>query len=450
MNRAHKWITAACLGTALIASGAGVAWASPQAPAAAAAPQATRAEYDALTAEKAATDPQQKVKMLDDFVAKYPNSPYIPQGLIYTDYYTAYFALKNYPQTLVYVDKVLALSGLQRLPALFARAQAYAAGSSDPALQTPDAYTKARDASALGMDALNQLAKPASLTDDAFATAKKTYAFLFDSVAGLANTGLKDYKAAADSYRAALAVDADPKDAVTHFRLGGADLQQMPMNTDEGFWELARAIALGIPGDAQVRTYLRSKIQQYQQIVACDKLLDDEVTQLVTLAGSTADRPASLGIPSGDDLMKASNDTANFISWLQEGSDHGKVMWLAACGQQYPGVVVRVMEIVSGDGDNVTLRVYRPAAADPDAATKEMDAATAPNMEVHVVGQPEVKKLSKDDELRFTGTVSGYQQSPFLLTWDNAMVNADDLKDLLTPATTPGARKPRGAAAPKK
>ena len=64
-----------------------------------------------------------------------------------------------------------------------------------------------------------------------------------------------------------------------------------------------------------------------------------------------------------------------------------------------------------GDGDNVTLKVYRPAAADPDAATKEMDAATDPNMEVHVVGQPDAKKLMKDDQVRFTGTLSGVLRS---------------------------------------
>ena len=34
----------------------------------------------------------------------------------------------------------------------------------------------------------------------------------------------------------------------------------------------------------------------------------------------------------------------------------------------------------------------------------------------------------KDDFVRFTGTLSGYTQSPFLLTWDNAKVNPEDLR----------------------
>jgi len=82
----------------------------------------------------------------------------------------------------------------------------------------------------------------------------------------------------------------------------------------------------------------------------------------------------------------------------------------------------------------LTLRVFR-------APTQEaMEAATAPNMEVHIVGQSEASRLSKDDYIRFTGTVTGYQPTPFLLTWDESKVNAEDL-----PAQ--GAPGRRGAAA---
>jgi len=239
---------------------------------------------------------------------------------------------------------------------------------------------------------------------------------------------------------------------VTHYHLGLAYLQDTPPQPVDGYWELSRSIALKVSGDAQVRAYLKNQLLHYQML-GCDKLADDEINQWVTLAGSSNDRPATLKIASADDLQKARDDTANFIPWLQEGSDHGQTMWLATCGLEYPDVVVRVKEIVPADGDNVTLKVFRPSAADPDAATKEMEAATDPNMELHIVGQPDAKKLNKDDELRFTGTVSAYQQSPFMLTWDNAKVNADDLKDLLTPEKpaggAPGTKRPARAPAKK-
>ena len=237
---------------------------------------------------------------------------------------------------------------------------------------------------------------------------------MFNTVAGMTESQLKDYKSAEASYKAVLALD--PNDAVTHFRLGVADLQDMPPQSVDGFWELSRSIALKGPGEAQVRTYLRSQLLHYQQ-PACEKLGDDEINQLVTLAGSSGDRPATLTIPSADDLQKARDDTENFLPWLQEGGDHGKTMWLATCGLEYPDVAVRVMDIMPTDNDNFTLHVFR-------AATQEaMQAATAPNMEVHIVMQPDAKRVMKDDFVRFTGTLSGYQQTPFMLTWDNAKIN---------------------------
>src|SRR5207245_10436173 len=154
---------------------------------------------------------------------------------------------------------------------------------------------------------------------------------------------------------------------------------------------------------------------------------------------------ASMTIPSAEDLQKSRDDTANFLPWLQGGGEHGRIMWLATCGLEYPDVGVKILDIMPADNDNFTLKVYRPAAADPDAAAKEMDAATMPNMEVHIVGQADVKRLMKDDAVRFTGTLKDYQQSPFLLTWANEKVNPEALE----PATT-GGKRPARPAAPKR
>ena len=368
---------------------------------------------------------------------------------IYGDYDATYFSLKNYPKTIEYVDKLLALPDISkpeqigtRLQTFGYRAQASLYGSGEKELQTPEAYTKARDAATQGVQTLNQWQKPQNMSDDQFANNKKALGVLFNSVAGIAESGLKDYKAAADSYKAVLALD--PSDAVTHFRLGVAYLQEMPPDAPNGFWELSRSIALKGPGEAQVRTYLRNQLLHYQQ-PSCDKLADDEMNQMITLAGTSADRPASMTIPSAEDLQKSRDDTANFLPWLQGGGEHGRIMWLATCGLEYPDVGVKILDIMPADNDNFTLKVYRPAAADPDAAAKEMDAATMPNMEVHIVGQADVKRLMKDDAVRFTGTLKDYQQSPFLLTWDNAKVNPEDLQ----PAPT-GGKRPARPAAPKR
>jgi len=414
---------------------------APPAAAAQANPGYTTEEFNAYNQAKSTADPAAKIKALDAFVAKYNNPTLMPY--VYTDEYQAYYATKNYAKTIETIDKLLALGdkldAATKLRALLSRAQAYGAGATDPALQTPEMLTKTRDTAAQGLTLANGLAKPANMTDAQFDTQKKSLGFIFNSVAGTAASYQKDWKATIASFKVALTMNAE--DAFTHYRLGAAYLQDAPPQANDGFWELGRSLALKIQGGDQVKQYMRGRLVQYQQ-PGCDKLADDEINQIVTQAGAGTDKPADFNIPSAQDLQTARDDTNSFLPWLQEGGAHGKTMWLATCGLEYPDVAVRVMEIVQGDAaDKFTLRVFRAPTED------EMKAGTAPNMEIHVAGQPEVKGIHKDDLLRFTGTLNGYQQTPFLLTWDDSKVNSDDLNDLTAPTPTPG-RGGRGGAAP--
>ena len=273
MKPACKWVSVAFIAAALVISAAAATWAAPQEQQQK--PNYTLAEYNAYQDAHNEKDPQAKVKKLDDFVMKFTGSALMMY--IYGDYYITYYSLKNYPQTIEYVDKLLALPMVDlgtRLQSLGYRAQAMLYGSSMKELQTPEAYTKAKDAAAQGLQTLNQWQKPQNMSDEQFANNKKGLGVLFNSVAGIAESGLKDYKSAAESYKAVLALD--PSDAVTHFRLGVAYLQEMPPDAPNGFWELARSIALKGPGEAQVRTYLRNQLLHYQQ-PSCDKLADDEM-----------------------------------------------------------------------------------------------------------------------------------------------------------------------------
>lgn len=445
MKRTYTWTGALWFGLALlIGAGAAAAWAAPrQQQAQQQKPAYTLAEYNAYQAAHNEQNVATRMKDLDDFVMKYPMSALLPY--VYRDYYLGYYGSKDYAKAIDYADKELALGEKvdigTRLEAYIVWAQGFLAGQASKDLQTPEMLTKTKNAVAEGLKTLASWQKPEKMTDDQFAKQKKDTAMEFNTVAGMADSSLKDFKGAQASYKANLALD--PNDAITHFHLGVAYLQDMPPMTTDGFWELARSIGLKGPGQAQVQTYLRSELLHYQQ-PSCENLADDEIKDLVTQASGTNDKPATLMVPSADDLQKARDDTADFLPWLQEGGDHGKTMWLATCGLEYPDVAVRVMNITPGDGDNFTLDVFR-------APTQEaMQAATAPNMQVHIVMQPDVKRINKDDFVRFTGTLTGYTQNPFLLTWDKATVNPEDLQP-----EKPGAKKPPAAgggrpAAPKK
>ena len=433
----RKWIVtgAGLLWIALgISSSAGNLWAAPQAATDQAKPGYSLAEYNQYQAADKEANPQQKVKALDDFVKAYPNSTLMPY--IYRDYYTTYMALKNYAQAVEYADRMIALGDkidtTGKLEAYYTRAQAFYLGAGGKDMQTPDALTKARDASVAGLKVLDDLKKPDAVAADQFEQQKKGVKVLFNAVAALASTNMKDYAAAAGYYKTVLSIT--PEDPVTHYRLGIVDLQMNPPMGTDGFWELARAIDLKIPNDAQVRAYLKNQIIRYQQ-PACDKLVDDQVTELLTLAASATEKPATLNVPSAADLQKARDDTANFIPALMAGGDAGKAMWLASCGLEYPDVGVRVMEPPAVEGDTVTLKVFR------GATPEEIEAATMANMTVKIDGQPEAKRLEKDAVVRFTGTLTGYTQSPFMLTWDKAKINMEDLPEEKGPAKKGPAKK---------
>jgi tetratricopeptide (TPR) repeat protein len=439
----RKWIVtgAGLLWIALaMGSGAGKLWAAPQA-ADQAKPGYSLAEYNQYQAADKETNPQQKVKLLDAFVTAYPNSTLMPY--IYRDYYTTDMALKNFAQAIEYTDRMIALGDkidtTGRLEAYYTRAQAFYLGMADKALQTPDALTKTRDAALAGLKTLEDLKKPDAVAADQFETQKKGVKVLFNAVAALSSTTMKDYAAAAGYYKTLLSID--PNDAVSHYRLGIVDLQMTPPMGTDGFWELARAIDLKIPNDAQVRAYLKNQIIRYQQ-PACDKLVDDQVNELLTLAASATDKPATLNVPSAADLQKARDDTANFIPALIAGGDAGKAMWLASCGLEYPDVGVRVMDAPMVEGDTVTLKVFR------GATPEEIEAATISNMTVKVVGQAEAKRLEKDAVVRFTGTLTGYTQNPFMLMWDKAKINTEDLPEEKGPAKKGPAKKAPAKKAP--
>ncbi|HVA94891.1 MAG TPA: tetratricopeptide repeat protein [Candidatus Dormibacteraeota bacterium] len=432
----RKWMVtgAGLLWIALgIGTGTGKLWAAPQAANTQAKPTYTLAEYNAYKAADAQQNPQQKIKLLDQFVKTYPISTLMPY--VYRDYYLTDYALKNFSGTIEYADKMVGLGDKVdtqgQLEAYVARAQAYYVGSgTDKSLQTPDAQTKARDAAVQGLKTMDEWKKPAAMTQDNYDKQVKGFKVLFNSIAAMTSTSLKDYAQAANYYKTVLSLD--PTDAISHFRLGVVYLQMTPPQADDGFWELARSIGLKSPNGPnaqQVKTYLKNQIIRYQQ-PACDNLVDNQVNQLITLASTTDIRPATMTIPSAADLQKARDDTANFLPALEGGGDAGNVMWLASCGLEYPDVGVRVMADPVVDGDNITFMVFRGST--PEA----IEAATAPNMQVTVVGQPEAARVAKDAVVRFTGTLVGYTQNPFMLTWNKAKINPEDI-----PAEKGSARK---------
>ena len=162
-------------------------------------------------------------------------------------------------------------------------------------------------------------------------------------------------------------------------------------------------------------------------------MTDAELAELLQLAASSPERPDSYKLASADELTAARKDMTmkSVIADLKEGGDKAKVTWLAACGLEFPEVPGKVIEVVPA-ADGAQLKI---AFVTSDA---EFDAATTPNLDVKVAGQPDVAKVEKDSAIHFTGTLVSYDPDPaFMLHWDKAKVKEEDLPKANSPAKKP-------------
>ena len=416
----RKWMVSGVgLWLALLWAGAAQpgAWGAPQEK-----PAYTLAEYNAYNACVAEKAAPLRVRCFDDFVAKYPSSTLLIY--VYRNYYNTYNELKNYPKVIELADREIAfgdkIDAGTRFEAIYLRTLAFNNVFSEKGADSKDQCTKERAAALQGLQVLNQLQKPETLSPEDFEKNKKGPAALFNYTAGFCAAHLKDYKSAIDSYKAALA--ANPDDAVTYFRLGVAYLQSDPPQHMDGFWALARSVGLRKgPGEDPVRAYLRKQLYNYQ-LPACDKLLDAEMNELLSLAASSPERPATYKFPSSADLQKAREETTNFITDLKADGDKAKLIWLATCGLEFPEVVGKVIE-VSPTENGAVLKLYNGTTQD------EIEKATTPNMEVKVEGQPDAKRVQKDDPVRFSAVLMAYDPDPFLLHWEKGKINPEDIPE---------------------
>ena len=403
----------------------------------------TMAEYNSYQACAAEKNPQAQVKCLDDFVAKYPNSALLVY--IYPLYYNAYSQLKNWPKVIENADKLIAMGDKVEPPiryqAYYARAFAYSNMGTGPEVQAQ--APKACEAAKAGLKTLGELKKPDTMSEEDFTKQKQQPAILFNYTLAQCSMIQKDYQTAIDSYKAVL--EKNPDDAITSYKIGQAYMAMNPPQQMDAFWYFAKAASAKNANQTQatqVKTYLRKLIANYQGGNVCDNLIDAELNELLQLASTSAERPASYKLISTADLDAARKDMtiASVIADLKAGGDKAKVTWLAACGLEFPDVPGKLIEVTPGS-DAVQLKV---AFVTSDA---EFDAKTTPDMDVKVVGQPEASKLEKDNPVRFTGTLVAYDPEPnFMLHWDKAKVNAEDIpkekEKKGTPKKRPVTKKP--------
>jgi tetratricopeptide (TPR) repeat protein len=398
----------------------------------------TMPEYNSYQACAQDKVPASQVKCFDDFFAKYPNSALLIYAYPIT--YQAYSQLKNWQKVMEFADKLVELGDKvgpnEKYGAMYARAYAYnMLNSNDPAVAKAE-----MDSCAAGLALIPELKKPEQIDEKTFDTQKKQAAIYLNGTCAQAAMVQKDYANAVKYYKAVLGLN--PDEAITSYRLGLAYLSMTPPQTMDGFWSIARAITSKNATEQQVKqlkTYLRQRIVVYQGGTVCDSLTDAELNELLQLAGSSAERPASYTLVGADQLSAARNGMtiASVMSDLKAGGDKAKVTWLAACGLEFPEVPAKVIDVVPGT-DAIDFKAAFVTSEE------EFNAATTADMDVKVVGQPEAARVEKDSAFHFTATLVGYDPAPnFMVHWDKGKVKADDIPPEKAAPKKPAPRRPR-------
>ena len=127
-----------------------------------------------------------------------------------------------------------------------------------------------------------------------------------------------------------------------------------PPQQMDALWYFARAATSKSCERAAIQDKLRltcgSCSANYQGGNVCDNLTDAELNELLQLAGSSADRPASYKLASSADLDGGPKDMtiASVVTDLKAGGDKGKLTWPASCGLEFPEVPGKLIEIAPG------------------------------------------------------------------------------------------------------
>ncbi len=252
-------------------------------------------QYQQAAAEK---DPQRRIALLDAFVAKYPESSFMPYVL--NLYYPAYMALKNYRMAFEYADRLLVLGSPlgpdARLQALYIRCKTF------QDVFDPHAPNAAAELSKNRYDALEavrliaSLTKPAGskISDADFAASKRDLTAQMLNLAADADVKLHDTVSAEDELKGVL--QNNPSDGWAEYTLGLLYMKDNPPQAAEGVWLMARAIPARPDAEAAIRKNLRNLLMAYQHS-NCEAAAESEMNDLIRQASSSPERPASFSIP---------------------------------------------------------------------------------------------------------------------------------------------------------
>jgi tetratricopeptide (TPR) repeat protein len=167
------------------------------------------AEYNNFAEADRAKDAAEKVILLDAFVSKYPDSPFL--AYVYQSYYEAYEKLKNFQKVMEFAEKRLSsplnVDINKHFEAAVTWARAYnSVHSDDLALAA-----KAHEIAQRGLAIIPSLKRPDHMDEKTFASEMREATIYLNATIAAAAMTMKDYKVVKDSLGAVVVLSTyDP------------------------------------------------------------------------------------------------------------------------------------------------------------------------------------------------------------------------------------------------
>jgi tetratricopeptide (TPR) repeat protein len=394
-----------------------------------------RDEYDAYTALANEKTPAKLIPLADAFLQKYPNS--IVKADVLLRQMGAYAQSNDVAKAVDVGQKVLQADP-DNLPALrflsFTFPFLYKADEPDATSKLSRADSDAHH----GLEVLQKLQKPAGATDEQFQQGVKDVRSVFNNCVGFAALQHKDYANAVTAFKAA--VDDNPSDVYTFYRLGLAYMYSTPPDYDHALWYIARAVALAKastnPAGDEIDKFLKRAYVNYH---GNDQGLADTVAQAagaVNPPDGFKVAPMEVPKPTGDPNKDAFN-TMTFP--LKLGGEKAQKTWDALKGQavELGGAVDSVEK--GTDPNTYLVRI--------DILDQSKSVEGVYDIELKDSTQPNVKNLQKGDFLRFKGTADSFTATPSMILTLVGEVTTDlpdapAAKPKPKPKTTPTTHRP--------
>jgi tetratricopeptide (TPR) repeat protein len=381
-------------------------------------------EYNAFSAMAKETDPNKKISLAEAFLAKYANSDFA--YLAHQAMMGAYQQLRDSSKAMNEADEVLKvdpdnLDALRYLSFDFP----FTYKPDDP--NAAQDLSKAQQTAQHGLDLLAKLQKPANASQAQFDQAVKGLRSIFNGTLGFVALQQKDYSTAISRFKSAL--EDNPQDLYTCYRLGVSYIMSSPPDYNNAFWYLGRAVSLAKSSnskdEASIEKYLTQAYVNYHGN-------NDGLPALIAQAGSAPTpgpdfkvAPLEKPKPTGNPNL----DSFNQVTWqLKLGGSRAEQAWDQLKGKPL-GLGGFVHAVSKG--------------ADPGsyAVQISLDKSNAPDsydIELRDSSQPKVADLVEGDPIRFQGTIASYTTTPtFVLTLEQGKINDDDLA---AAAATPKAK----------